>query len=268
MSAHVESNISSTAEREAVIRDLGGAPDQDWVIVTRGIQRDYDMGGEVVHALRGVDLAVRRNEYVAIMGPSGSGKSTLMNLIGCLDTPTAGEYWLNGLLVSDMSDDELARVRNREIGFVFQTFNLLPRATALHNVELPLVYAGIPSDERKRRATQALDRVQLSDRAHHRPNELSGGQRQRVAIARALVNSPAILLADEPTGNLDSGTSAEIMKVFESLAAEGQTVIMVTHEADIAANAGRIVVLRDGRISSDERRDTFAARVALAQAAH
>jgi putative ABC transport system ATP-binding protein len=260
--------MSSTAEREAVIRDHGGAPDEDWVIVTRGIQRDYDMGGEVVHALRGVDLAVRRNEYVAIMGPSGSGKSTLMNLIGCLDTPTAGEYWLNGTLVSDMSDDQLARVRNREIGFVFQTFNLLPRATALHNVELPLVYAGIPSDERKRRANQALDRVQLSDRAHHRPNELSGGQRQRVAIARALVNSPAILLADEPTGNLDSGTSAEIMKVFESLSAEGQTVIMVTHEADIAANASRIVVLRDGRISSDERRDTFAARVALAQAAH
>ena len=268
MSAHVESNISSTAEREAVIRDHGGAPDEDWVIVTRGIQRDYDMGGEVVHALRGVDLAVRRNEYVAIMGPSGSGKSTLMNLIGCLDTPTAGEYWLNGTLVSAMTDDQLARVRNREIGFVFQTFNLLPRATALHNVELPLVYAGIPSDERKRRANQALDRVQLSDRAHHRPNELSGGQRQRVAIARALVNSPAILLADEPTGNLDSGTSAEIMKVFESLSAEGQTVIMVTHEADIAANASRIVVLRDGRISSDERRDTFAARVALAQAAH
>jgi putative ABC transport system ATP-binding protein len=268
VSAHVESNISSTAEREAVIRDHGGAPDEDWVIVTRGIQRDYDMGGEVVHALRGVDLAVRRNEYVAIMGPSGSGKSTLMNLIGCLDTPTAGEYWLNGMLVSAMSDDELARVRNREIGFVFQTFNLLPRATALHNVELPLVYAGIPSDERKRRANQALDRVQLSDRAHHRPNELSGGQRQRVAIARALVNSPAILLADEPTGNLDSGTSAEIMKVFESLSAEGQTVIMVTHEADIAAHASRIVVLRDGRISSDERRDTFAQRVALAQAAH
>jgi putative ABC transport system ATP-binding protein len=268
VSAHVESNISSTAEREAVIRDHGGAPDEDWVIVTRGIQRDYDMGGEVVHALRGVDLAVRRNEYVAIMGPSGSGKSTLMNLIGCLDTPTAGEYWLNGMLVSAMSDDELARVRNRETGFVFQTFNLLPRATALHNVELPLVYAGIPSDERKRRANQALDRVQLSDRAHHRPNELSGGQRQRVAIARALVNSPAILLADEPTGNLDSGTSAEIMKVFESLSAEGQTVIMVTHEADIAAHASRIVVLRDGRISSDERRDTFAQRVALAQAAH
>jgi putative ABC transport system ATP-binding protein len=268
VSTHSEASISSTAEREAVIRDLGGEPHEDWVIVTRGITRDYDMGGEVVHALRGVDLAIRRNEYVAIMGPSGSGKSTLMNIIGCLDTPTAGEYWLNGQLVSDMTDDELARVRNREIGFVFQTFNLLPRATALHNVELPLVYAGIPSDERKRRANHALERVQLSDRAHHRPNELSGGQRQRVAIARALVNQPAILLADEPTGNLDSGTSAEIMKVFESLAAEGQTVIMVTHEADIAAHARRIVVLRDGRISSDERRESFAARVALAQAAH
>ena len=268
MSAHIDTPISSTAEREAVIRSAGLAPDEDWVIVTRGIQRDYDMGGEVVHALRGVDLAIRRNEYVAIMGPSGSGKSTLMNLIGCLDTPTAGEYWLNGMLVSDMSDDELARVRNREIGFVFQTFNLLPRATALHNVELPLVYAGVPSQERKRRASEALERVQLADRATHRPNELSGGQRQRVAIARALVNNPAILLADEPTGNLDSGTSAEIMRVFESLATEGQTVIMVTHEADIAANARRIVVLRDGRISSDERRDTFAQRVALAQAAH
>jgi putative ABC transport system ATP-binding protein len=268
VSTQFHTPVSSTAEREAVIRTAGLAPEEDWVIVTRGIQRDYDMGGEVVHALRGVDLAIRRNEYVAIMGPSGSGKSTLMNLIGCLDTPTAGEYWLNGMLVSDMSDDELARVRNREIGFVFQTFNLLPRATALHNVELPLVYAGIPSQERKRRATAALDRVQLGDRAHHRPNELSGGQRQRVAIARALVNEPAILLADEPTGNLDSGTSAEIMRVFESLATEGQTVIMVTHEADIAANASRIVVLRDGRISSDERRDTFAARVALALAAH
>ena len=268
MSTHVDTPVSSTAEREAVIRSAGLAPEEDWVIVTRGIQRDYDMGGEVVHALRGVDLAIRRNEYVAIMGPSGSGKSTLMNLIGCLDTPTGGEYWLNGMLVSDMSDDELARVRNREIGFVFQTFNLLPRATALHNVELPLVYAGVPSQERKRRAAAALERVQLADRAHHRPNELSGGQRQRVAIARALVNEPAILLADEPTGNLDSGTSAEIMRVFESLATEGQTVIMVTHEADIAANARRIVVLRDGRISSDERRDTFAQRVALAQAAH
>ncbi|MGH7646719.1 MAG: ABC transporter ATP-binding protein [Gemmatimonadaceae bacterium] len=219
--------------------------------------RDYDMGGEVVHALRGVDLAVRRNEYVAIMGPSGSGKSTLMNLVGCLDTPTAGEYWLNGSLVSDMKDDALARVRNREIGFVFQTFNLLPRATALHNVELPLVYAGVGSAERRKRAVEALERVQLADRMDHRPNELSGGQRQRVAIARALVNRPAILLADEPTGNLDSGTSEEIMRVFEELATTGQTVIMVTHESDIAAHARRVVVLRDGRISSDDRRENF-----------
>jgi putative ABC transport system ATP-binding protein len=204
-----------------------------------------------------VDLAVRRNEYVAIMGPSGSGKSTLMNLVGCLDTPTSGEYWLNGSLVSDMKDDALARVRNREIGFVFQTFNLLPRATALHNVELPLVYAGVGSAERKKRAVEALRRVQLEDRMDHRPNELSGGQRQRVAIARALVNRPAILLADEPTGNLDSGTSEEIMRVFEELADAGQTVIMVTHESDIAAHARRVVVLRDGRISSDERREKF-----------
>ncbi|MGQ0765212.1 MAG: ABC transporter ATP-binding protein [Gemmatimonadota bacterium] len=221
------------------------------------------MGGEVVRALRGVDVAIRRNEYVAIMGPSGSGKSTLMNLIGCLDTPTAGEYWLNGLLVSKMSDDQLARVRNKEIGFVFQTFNLLPRATALHNVELPLVYAGISSDERKRRARAALESVRLEDRMHHKPNELSGGQRQRVAIARALVNSPSILLADEPTGNLDSGTSEEIMKVFEELANNGQTVIMVTHEAEIAAHARRVVVLRDGVIASDDRRSAFKATVGL-----
>src|SRR5687767_5919247 len=260
--------LSVTAERQAVTQKAGIAPEKDWVIVTRGITREYDMGGEVVRALRGVDVAIRRNEYVAIMGPSGSGKSTLMNLIGCLDTPDAGEYWLNGMLVSEKDEDELARVRNREIGFVFQTFNLLPRASALHNVELPLVYAGVSSDERRKRATEALERVQLGDRIHHRPNELSGGQRQRVAIARALVNRPSILLADEPTGDLDSTTSEEIMRVFESLSSEGQTVIMVTHEADIAAHAGRIVVLRDGRISSDERRDTFAQRVALAQAAH
>ncbi|MEO6447465.1 MAG: ABC transporter ATP-binding protein [Gemmatimonadaceae bacterium] len=235
----------------------GAAPEKDWIIVTRGLKREYDMGGEVVRALQGVDLAIRRNEYVAIMGPSGSGKSTLMNLIGCLDTPTAGEYWLNGMLVSRMSDDELARVRNKEIGFVFQTFNLLPRATALHNVELPLVYAGVSGDERKRRAKHALEQVQLDHRMYHRPNELSGGQRQRVAIARALVNEPSILLADEPTGNLDSQTSEEIMRVFEELAARGQTVIMVTHEPDIAAHARRVVVLRDGLIASDDRRSTF-----------
>jgi putative ABC transport system ATP-binding protein len=259
----VEIPMGTTAERQVVVQESGVAPDQRWVIVTRGIKREYDMGGEVVRALRGVDLAIGRNEYVAIMGPSGSGKSTLMNLIGCLDTPTAGEYWLNGTLVSSMTDDQLARIRNKEIGFVFQTFNLLPRATALHNVELPLVYAGVPADERKRRAKEALARVQLADRMDHRPNELSGGQRQRVAIARALVNNPSILLADEPTGNLDSATSEEIMKVFESLASTGQTVIMVTHEADIAAHARRVVVLRDGVIHSDDRREIFTQRVGL-----
>ena len=255
-----EAPLSTTAERRIIVDAAGVAPSKDWVIVTRGLKREYDMGGEIVRALQGVDLAVRRNEYVAIMGPSGSGKSTLMNLIGCLDTPNAGEYWLNGQLVSRMKDDELARVRNKEIGFVFQTFNLLPRATALHNVELPLVYAGISSSERKERAFQALDSVQLGDRVHHRPNELSGGQRQRVAIARALVNRPSILLADEPTGNLDSSTSEEIMKVFEHLAETGQTVIMVTHEPDIAAHARRVVVLRDGLVASDDRRERFSSK--------
>jgi putative ABC transport system ATP-binding protein len=258
-----EVGLSTTAERQIVVGDSGQAPDKDWVIVTRGLKREYDMGGEIVRALRGVDIAIRRNEYVAIMGPSGSGKSTLMNLIGCLDTPDDGEYWLNGMLVSTMSDDELARVRNREIGFVFQTFNLLPRATALHNVELPLIYGGVSASERKQRAIQALEKVQLADRMHHRPNELSGGQRQRVAIARALVNEPSILLADEPTGNLDSQTSEEIMKVFETLASTGQTVIMVTHEPDIAAHARRVVVLRDGLIASDDRREKFVAKVGL-----
>jgi putative ABC transport system ATP-binding protein len=255
--------LSTAAERERIVLSQGVAPDKDWVIVTRGIKRDYDMGGEIIRALRGVDIAIRRNEYVAIIGPSGSGKSTLMNMIGCLDTPTAGEYWLNSQLVSSMGDDQLARVRNKEIGFVFQTFNLLPRATALHNVELPLVYAGIPSEERKRRAREALEKVQLGDRTDHRPNELSGGQRQRVAIARALVNDPSILLADEPTGNLDSTTSTEIMRVFEGLADSGQTVIMVTHEADIAAHARRVIILRDGRVESDERREHFAAKHGL-----
>ena len=258
-----EPGLSTTAERKIVTASAGEAPAKDWVIVARGLTREYDMGGEIVRALRGVDIAIRRNEYVAIMGPSGSGKSTLMNLIGCLDTPTAGEYWLNGMLVSDMNDDELARIRNREIGFVFQTFNLLPRASALHNVELPLVYGGVPAAERRRRADEALDSVGLSDRKHHRPNELSGGQRQRVAIARALVNRPSILLADEPTGNLDSTTSAEIMNVFEQLAESGQTVIMVTHEADIAAHAKRVVVLRDGMVESDDRREKFAARIGV-----
>ena len=231
----------------------------DLVIQIRDLTRVYEMGAETVHALRGISLGIRRNEYVAIMGPSGSGKSTLMNLIGCLDTPTTGEYWLNGQEVSRMGDDALARVRNREIGFVFQTFNLLPRASALQNVELPLVYGGVSAKERRRRATEALDRVGLEDRMDHRPNELSGGQRQRVAIARALVNRPAILLADEPTGNLDSATSEEIMRVFEALHRQGQTVIMVTHEADIAAHAERVVVLRDGRVASDTQQKQGAA---------
>jgi putative ABC transport system ATP-binding protein len=259
----LEAPLGATAERQAVVGEAGATPGRDWVIVTRGIKREYDMGGEIVRALRGVDLAIRRNEYVAIMGPSGSGKSTLMNVIGCLDTPNAGEYWLNGTQVSKMSDDQLARVRNKEIGFVFQTFNLLPRASALHNVELPLVYAGVPGEERRRRAKEALEKVQLGGRVDHRPNELSGGQRQRVAIARALVNNPSILLADEPTGNLDSATSEEIMKVFESLADQGQTVIMVTHEPDIAAHARRIIVLRDGLVASDERRSTFVEKLGL-----
>jgi len=229
----------------------------------RGIRKSYSMGRVEVEALRGIDLDIGGNDYVAIVGPSGSGKSTLMNIIGCLDTPNAGEYWLSGQEVSKMSDDALAKVRNKEIGFVFQTFNLLPRATALHNVELPLVYAGVGSDERKRRAKQALEKVQLDNRMDHRPNELSGGQRQRVAIARALVNDPSMLLADEPTGNLDSQTSEEIMKVFEVLATSGQTVVMVTHEPDIAAHARRVVVLRDGLISTDEKRDVFTSRLGL-----
>ena len=259
----IEAPLGTTAERQIVAQQAGIAPESNWVIVTRGIKREYDMGGEVVRALRGVDVVIGRNEYVAIMGPSGSGKSTLMNILGCLDTPNAGEYWLNGQLVSKMSDDALARVRNKEIGFVFQTFNLLPRASALHNVELPLVYAGIGAEERKRRARQALEKVQLENRMDHRPNELSGGQRQRVAIARALVNDPSMLLADEPTGNLDSATSEEIMRVFESLATAGQTVVMVTHEPDIAAHARRVIVLRDGLISTDERREAFTTRLSV-----
>jgi putative ABC transport system ATP-binding protein len=221
------------------------------IIRIRDLAREYRMGSERILALRGVTLDIQRNEYVAIMGPSGSGKSTMMNLLGCLDTPTAGEYWLNGEEVSRLTDDALARVRNREIGFVFQTFNLLPRATALHNVELPLVYAGERGRERRKRAAAALERVGLADRMTHRPSELSGGQRQRVAIARALVNQPSILLADEPTGNLDSVTSEEIMEVFANLHAAGQTVIMVTHEPDIAARAERRIVLRDGQVESD-----------------
>jgi len=232
----------------------GDTPLPDVIILTHKVTREYDMGSELVRALRGVSVQIRRNEYVAVMGPSGSGKSTLMNLIGCLDTPTSGEYWLNGQKVSALVDDDLAQIRNKEIGFVFQTFNLLPRADALHNVELPLIYAGLTGRERRGRAAQALERVGLGDRMDHRPNELSGGQRQRVAIARALVNEPSILLADEPTGNLDSTTSAEIMDVFADLHRQGQTVVMVTHEHDIAAHAARVITLRDGLVATDQRK--------------
>ena len=224
------------------------------LIETYDLWKTYVMGEEEIHALRGVSIAIDRGEYVAIMGPSGSGKSTLMNLIGCLDTPSKGSYLLNGKEVAAMNDDELARIRNEEIGFVFQTFNLLPRATALHNVELPLVYAGIPGKVRQERAKQALEKVELTSRATHRPNELSGGQRQRVAIARALVNDPSILLADEPTGNLDSKTGNEIMGVFERLHGAGNTIIVVTHEADIAAYAHRTIHIRDGQVEKDVRR--------------
>jgi putative ABC transport system ATP-binding protein len=218
------------------------------------IARRYQMGAEVIHALREVSIEIARGEYVAIMGPSGSGKSTLMNLIGCLDTPSAGRYEINGTDVSELEDDELADIRNKEIGFVFQTFNLLPRSSALRNVELPLIYAGIASDERRRIALEALASVGLADRVHHKPNEMSGGQRQRVAIARALVNSPSLLLADEPTGNLDSTTGAEIMSLFEALSRQGNTILVVTHEEEVARHARRIIRIRDGAIASDERR--------------
>lgn len=223
----------------------------DIIIRTEGLTKDYVLGAETVHAVRGVDIEIRKGEFVAVMGPSGSGKSTFMNLIGCLDTPTGGEYWLNGTSVKALSDDDLARVRNREIGFVFQTFNLLPRATSLHNVELPLIYAGVRAKDRRELAREKLELVGLADRVDHKPPELSGGQRQRVAIARALVNNPALLLADEPTGNLDSSTSGEIMQTLSELNGQGQTIVLVTHEHDIAEYARRQVHLRDGVIEKD-----------------
>jgi putative ABC transport system ATP-binding protein len=244
-----ETPAAEQIERAAVLtREAPSA-----LISMRDIWRTYQMGEEELHALRGVSFEVERGEYVAIIGPSGSGKSTLMNLIGCLDTPSQGQYWINSKLVSEMDDDELARIRNKEIGFVFQTFNLLARATALHNVELPLIYAGISSAERHEMAKRSLAAVELTDRMTHRPNELSGGQRQRVAIARALVNHPSLLLADEPTGALDSHTSIEIMNLFEKLHAEGNTIIVVTHEPDIASRAHRVISIRDGNIEKDER---------------
>src|SRR5277367_943123 len=223
------------------------------VIKTEALEKTYQMGTERVHAVSGIDLEIRRGEYVAIMGPSGSGKSTLMNLIGCLDSPTRGLYYLNGNLVSDMQDDELAHIRNKEIGFIFQTFNLLARASGLHNVELPLIYAGVPKQERAERAKAALRAVDLEARMNHRPNELSGGQRQRVAVARALVNNPSILLADEPTGALDTATGNEIMTLFERLSQQGNTIVLVTHEADIAMRARRVIHVRDGKVEKDEK---------------
>src|SRR5713226_4754854 len=245
----------ATAEIISIHQPVVGAPPESCMISTEDLWKTYDMGSEQqVHALRGVTLRIQRNEYVAIMGPSGSGKSTLMNLIGCLDTPSQGRYWLNSQLVSELDDDELARIRNKEIGFVFQTFNLLARATALHNVELPLIYAGIPAEERVERAKDALRSVGMESRMTHKPNELSGGQRQRVAIARALVNKPSIILADEPTGNLDSQTGLEIMALFDRLHSEGNTIVLVTHEHDIAEYAHRIVSIKDGVIAKDERK--------------
>jgi putative ABC transport system ATP-binding protein len=245
--------VAEQAVLDRTINIPYAVPGSGTVIRTDDLWRTYVMGAEEVHALRGVSFEVQRGEYMAIMGPSGSGKSTMMNLIGCLDTPSAGQYWLNGKLVSEMDDDELAHIRNKEIGFVFQTFNLLPRATALHNVELPLIYNGTPRAQRLEMAKLALERVDLTNRMDHKPNELSGGQRQRVAIARALVNNPSIILADEPTGNLDSQTSYEIMGLFEDLHKQGNTLILVTHEHDIAEHAHRVLHILDGRINRDER---------------
>ena len=242
----------ATATQDLV--DRGESLKREGIVIrTYDLWKTYVMGDQTINAVAGVDLEIRRGEYVALMGPSGSGKSTLMNLIGCLDSPTKGEYFINGRLVSDMEDDELAQIRNKEIGFVFQTFNLLPRATALHNVELPMIYNGTPAAERLERAKMALAQVDLKDRMLHKPNELSGGQRQRVAIARALVNKPSILLADEPTGNLDSQTGEEIMALFAHLHEQGNTIILVTHEPDIAAHAHRVIRLRDGKVERDER---------------
>jgi putative ABC transport system ATP-binding protein len=250
MAQQGENMPAETLTPESYRQDL---VDSGIAIRTEALTKTYEMGTELVHALQGIDLEICKGEYVAIMGPSGSGKSTLMNLIGCLDSPSSGRYWLAGRLVSDLDDDELAYIRNREIGFVFQTFNLLPRATALHNVELPLIYNGTPAEERVEKAKLALQRVDLTPRMHHKPNELSGGQRQRVAIARALVNDPSIVLADEPTGNLDSKTGEEIMGLFANLHQQGNTIILVTHEMDIAQHAHRVIFIRDGKIASDEK---------------
>ena len=241
------------AQAADVLIDRGEELKREGVVIrTYDLWKTYVMGDQEIHAVSGVDIEIRRGEYVAIMGPSGSGKSTLMNLIGCLDTPTRGQYYINGRLVSEMNDDELARIRNKDIGFVFQTFNLLPRATSLHNVELPLIYSGMSAETRLARAKKALEQVDLAHRMHHKPNELSGGQRQRVAVARALVNNPSILLADEPTGNLDTATGNEIMALFERLHQQGNTIVLVTHENDIALHAHRVIHIRDGKVEKDE----------------
>jgi putative ABC transport system ATP-binding protein len=244
--------MSAVAEKELILR--GEQLKRDGIVIrTYDLWKTYIMGDQEINAVSGVNIEIKRGEYVAIMGPSGSGKSTLMNLIGCLDTPTSGQYYINGNLVSEMSDDELARIRNREIGFVFQTFNLLPRATSLHNVELPLIYSGVSAEKRLEMSKQAMRQVDLEARMYHKPNELSGGQRQRVAVARALVNNPSILLADEPTGNLDTATGNEIMSLFERLYQQGNTIVLVTHENDIALHAHRVIHIRDGKVERDER---------------